>query len=106
MTKAELNEIINNGENSGIEFKRDDVKPEQLARECVALANLKGGMILLGVEDNGVISGLTKQKEELERWIMDTVFFRYIQPTVIPYYEEIIVGDNKRIGIKIGRAHV
>jgi ATP-dependent DNA helicase RecG len=99
MTRAQLNEIINNGENSGIEFKRDDVKPEQLPRECVALANLKGGMILLGVEDNGVISGLTKQKEELERWIMGTVFFRYIQPTVIPFYEEVILEDNKRVGI-------
>lgn len=41
MLKTELLEIIINGENSGVEFKRDDVRPEQLAKEVVALANFK-----------------------------------------------------------------
>ena len=31
MLKAELLEIIDNGENSGVEFKRDNIRPEQLA---------------------------------------------------------------------------
>ncbi|MDR3123170.1 MAG: putative DNA binding domain-containing protein, partial [Treponema sp.] len=53
MLKSELLEIIANGENSGVEFKRDDIKPEQLAREIVAFANAYGGRILLGVEDDG-----------------------------------------------------
>lgn len=43
MLKSELLEIIAHGENSGIEFKRDDLRPEQLAKEIVALANLQGG---------------------------------------------------------------
>jgi ATP-dependent DNA helicase RecG len=38
MTRAELLQLIANGENSGVEFKRDDVRPEQLAKEIVALA--------------------------------------------------------------------
>ena len=29
MLKTELLEIIANGENSGVEFKRDDIRPEQ-----------------------------------------------------------------------------
>ena len=58
MLKTELLEIIANGENSGVEFKRDDVHPEQLAKEIVALVNFQGGRILLGVEDNGAILGL------------------------------------------------
>ncbi len=48
MRKAELLEIIANGESSGVEFKRDDIRPEQLAKEIVALLNFKGGTILLG----------------------------------------------------------
>ncbi len=40
MNRAELIEIIGNGENSGVEFKLDDIRPEQLAKEVVALANL------------------------------------------------------------------
>jgi ATP-dependent DNA helicase RecG len=43
LLRTELLEIISNGENSGVEFKRDDIRPEQLAKEVVALANLQGG---------------------------------------------------------------
>jgi predicted HTH transcriptional regulator len=60
MRKAELLEIIRNGENSGVEFKRDDIRPEQLAKEIVALANLQGGRVLLGVEDNGTVTGIRR----------------------------------------------
>ena len=45
MTRAELLEPVTNGESSGVEFKRDDARPEQLAREIVALANLHGGRV-------------------------------------------------------------
>lgn len=51
MLKAELLEIIANGESSGLEFKRDDIRPEQLAKEVVAMANFQGGRILIGVDD-------------------------------------------------------
>ena len=43
MLRNELLEIIANRENSGIEFKRDDIRPDQLAKEVVAMANLQGG---------------------------------------------------------------
>ena len=49
MTKTELLEIISNGENSGVEFKRDVLQNYDLAKELVAFSNLRGGMVLLGV---------------------------------------------------------
>jgi len=58
MTKSELLELIANGENSGVEFKRDNLRPEKLAKEVVALANFQGGRILLGVDDDGSITGI------------------------------------------------
>jgi ATP-dependent DNA helicase RecG len=64
MLKTELLEIIANGENSGIEFKRDDIRPEQLAKEVVAMVNFQGGQVLLGVEDDGTISGIQRQDIE------------------------------------------
>ena len=60
MLKSELYEILANLENSGIEFKRDDIKPEQLAKEIVALSNLNGGKIFIGVEDDGTITGIQR----------------------------------------------
>ncbi len=89
--------MILNGENSGVEFKRDDVRPEQLAKEIVALANFQGGMILLGVEDNGSISGI--RRENLEEWVMDTVFGRYVHPMILPFYETVQVDADHRVAV-------
>lgn len=97
MLKSELLQLIGNGENSGLEFKRDDVRPEQLAREIVALANLKGGRVLLGVEDDGRISGI--RRENLEEWVMDTVFGRLVHPLLLPFYEEVAVDHGLRVAV-------
>jgi ATP-dependent DNA helicase RecG len=97
MLKSDLLEIIANGENSAVEFKRDDLRPEQLAKELVALANFQGGKLLLGVEDDGTISGI--QRTDLETWVMDTVFGRYIHPQILPFYEELVLDDGKRVAV-------
>lgn len=97
MTRADLLELIANGENSGVEFKRDDLRPEQLAKEVVALANFRGGRILLGVDDDGTITGI--QREDLEHWVMDTVFGRYVHPMIIPFYEEVHIDAQRRVAV-------
>jgi ATP-dependent DNA helicase RecG len=97
MLKAELLEIIANGENSGVEFKRDDIRPEQLAKEIVALANFRGGMVLLGVEDDGSVSGI--QREDVETWVMDAVFGRCVHPMLLPFYEVVALDDGKRVAV-------
>jgi len=96
MLKSELLALIENGENSGVEFKRDDVRPEQLAREIVALANFQGGRVLLG-EDDGTISGI--QRPDLESWVMDRVFGRYVHPLILPFYEEVALEEGKRVAV-------
>ncbi len=55
MNRAELLEVMLNGENSVTEFARDDLRPERLAKIGVAFANHQGGQILLGVENDGAI---------------------------------------------------
>lgn len=97
MTKTELLELIANGEGSGVEFKRDDLRPEQLAKEIVALANFQGGVILLGVEDDGTITGI--QRENLEEWVMDTVFGRYVRPMILPFFETVQVDPQRRVAL-------
>jgi len=97
MLKSELEQIIANGENSGVEFKRDDCRPEQLAKEIVAMVNLNGGMVLLGVEDDCTISGI--QRKNLEEWVMDTVVAKKIHPLILPFYEEIQIDDQKRVAV-------
>lgn len=96
MLKSELLEIIANGENSGVEFKRDDIRPEQLAKEIVAFANAQGGRILLGVEDNGTITGL--QRDNTQEWVIN-VFRDKVHPQIIPFYEEIAIAPDVKVGV-------
>jgi ATP-dependent DNA helicase RecG len=84
ITKGELNEIIHHGENSGIEFKRDDLQNHELAKELVALTNLAGGMVLIGIEDHGEISGI--KRENIEEWVMNACRDK-IRPAIIPFFE-------------------
>ena len=99
MTKTELLEIIGSGENSGVEFKRDEIENRVLAKELVAFSNLSGGMVLLGVDDNRAVCGLTRRDDHpsasapggrgygrLEEWVMQTGRDK-IRPELIPYLE-------------------
>ena len=88
MNRTELAELIQNGESSGVELKRDDVRPERLAKEMAALLNLKGGYILLGVEEEGTVSGLTRGPERAEEWVME-VARAHVRPPTIPYWEVV-----------------
>lgn len=96
MNRAELTEIIRNGENSGVEFKRDSVRPQNLAKEITSLANFAGGCILLGVEDDGAVMGLTRP--DIEEWIMN-ICSNNIQPPIIPYFETILWQNDQKIGV-------
>jgi len=97
MKKNDIMILIAGGENSGVEFKLDDIRPEQLAKEVVAIANLKGGYILLGVTDDKTITGITRNN--LSEWVADTVFGRYIHPVILPYYEEVVMDSGKRVAV-------
>lgn len=96
-TRTELLEIIASGENSGVEFKRDDIRPQDLAKELVAFSNFQGGMLLLGVEDDGTITGLMRR--DLEEWVMNVCRDK-IRPAIIPFFEMVRgVKDNQDVAI-------
>ena len=90
--------IIENGENSGIEFKEEDVHNDSIAKEIVAFLNFKGGTVLFGINNDGIIIGV-KDKGFEER-IMN-IFYNKIFPSVIPEYEEIKINEKKVAVVKI-----
>ena len=119
MTKTELRELIANGEHSGVEFKRDEVDMRALAKELVAFANLRGGRILLGVDDDGSVRGLARSDppmqaeddgaarrtyRELEGWVMQACRDK-IRPELMPYFEVFrnVVPDRDIAVIQIDR---
>lgn len=98
MNRTRLLELIAGLENSRAEFKRDDCRPEDLAKEMSALLNLEGGAILLGVEDNGETSGLIKRRQEAEEWVMN-IARENLQPAIIPVWTCIEMENGKLVGV-------
>lgn len=98
MNRSHFLQLLLNGENSGLEFKRDDTQPQKLAGEIVALLNLEGGHILLGVEDDATVSGLTRSPKEAEEWIMQ-IARDHVQPAVIPYWETLELDNGMVVGV-------
>ncbi|MXZ55739.1 MAG: ATP-dependent DNA helicase RecG [Gammaproteobacteria bacterium] len=110
MNKTQLLELIASSENTCVQFKRDDCRPNELAQEMSALLNLSGGFILLGVENDGQITGLTRSRETVEKWAMD-IALQNVQPAVIPVWTCITVTDEKTVGViellsdRLGKPH-
>lgn len=98
MRRDELAELIRNGENSGVELKRDDLRPEKLAEEMAALLNLEGGHILLGVENDRTVSGLKRSPEKVEEWVMEAAR-THLRPAAIPFWETVIWEEGKIVGV-------
>lgn len=86
MTKTELQEMILNGENSVVEFKNDAVETHRVARELVSFLNSFGGTLLLGVEDDHSISGVSRA--EIGEWVTNLCRDK-IRPEIIPRIEII-----------------
>jgi len=96
MNRIDLYDLIRNGENSKVEFKRDDVRPERLAVEMAALLSLEGGHILLGVDDDGRVSGLTRHEKAAEEWVMN-IAQNNLQPPAIPVWQTVRMEDSEKV---------
>lgn len=94
MNRADLEEMLVNGENSAVEFKTDDLHPGTLAEEIVAFANTTGGSILLGVRDDGSIAGISRP--EIEEWVMN-ICSTNVVPEIIPGFYRFKMEENKYI---------
>ncbi|MCI6188394.1 MAG: putative DNA binding domain-containing protein [Clostridium sp.] len=92
MTSKDVLDIIQSGENFYIEFKEEKVKAKDLGEEIVAFANSEGGTILIGVSDDGNITGITDKK--IEETIMN-ICRNNIVPNIIPSFEYAIINDKK-----------
>ncbi|MBN1874612.1 MAG: putative DNA binding domain-containing protein [Anaerolineae bacterium] len=89
---AEMKALIASGENSSVEFKSALVREESLAKEMVAFSNTQGGVILLGVEDDGSISGL-QDSPHREEWVMNIARNNVIPPLQVGYQEYEFEGQ-------------
>jgi len=58
-----IHNLIKQGENQKLDFKFEISDSKKIARTFVAFANTDGGKLLVGVKDNGSISGIRSDEE-------------------------------------------
>ncbi|MDV7391676.1 ATP-binding protein, partial [Arthrospira platensis SPKY1] len=92
MTPTQIFELIGQGESGSLEFKEEAVRPESLAREMVAFANTLGGVILIGVTDDGVVAGVDDPTEIEHRVI--NVARHNVTPALRPIIETVMLGQQ------------
>ena len=101
---TELTEKIYLGEDSTIEFKRELPHRESLAEEIAAFANANGGVILIGVDDDGEIIGMDRQDlDRIERTVVE-VCRDNIDPMVHILTEKLRIADKNLLKIEVPRS--
>ena len=96
----QIEQLTKQGENSVVEFKTSEVRPESLAREIVSFANSSGGTILIGVEDSGKITGV--DQHQTETWVANIVRNNVI-PAIAPQITEWELSRKKMLAIEVSR---
>ncbi len=102
VTSETILEMISQGEGQLIEWKDSRILSDsfKLARSISALANTKGGFVLIGVKDNGSLEGL-KFKKEHETQIMSISSEKVNPPIRIDFTKVSILGQGDVYAIRV-----
>lgn len=94
MDVKKIKQLINDGESEEIEFKESFHSFQEISKLICSFSNTVGGIILLGVKDNGDIKGLPKDMDSLQKKIASANSNIHPSPMINVELKEI---KNKRI---------
>ena len=92
----QLRNLVSHGEGASLEFKRKATFPQKIVREMIAFANTKGGILLLGIGDDGCLAGLKHPEDELH---VMTEALKKVRPSM-QYTVTLIPIANTRMVIQ------
>lgn len=95
MTLRELKQLVTLGEGISLEFKRRVPRDARIAKEVIALANTQGGRILVGVDDDGTITGLDDSSEQ--EFMLRRAVRRRTHPEVEIRTERVVVAPRRDV---------
>jgi len=96
-----LKELLSGGESSHVEFKSMGIRPESFARELAAFSNTLGGTILIGVDDDALISGLSDDRR-WDEWTSN-IARNAVNPSVMPDISFIDVEDRRILRVDVAK---
>jgi ATP-dependent DNA helicase RecG len=94
METTELLEIIARGEDGKHQFKANITNPNSLASEMVAFCNSGGGTLLIGVNDDGTVSGLIREDMARLNQLVSNASSQSVRPAINPATENVLLADG------------
>ncbi len=94
METLELLNILVQGEDSEHQFKKNVANAESLAAEMVAFSNGNGGKILLGVADDGLIVGLSKEDIHRLNQLISNAASQNVRPAINPTTQNMLTENG------------
>jgi len=94
METSELIEIIYRGDDSRHQFKSNFSNSRQLAEEFIAFTNSNGGMIIIGVGDDGNVSGLTEADIRRLNQLIPNTAADHVRPPINVEVENKVLSDK------------
>jgi predicted HTH transcriptional regulator len=94
-----VKKLIFDGEGVTLDFKKTITSCEKIARTMVAFANNKGGRLLIGVADDGIITGVKSEDEE--RYMITKAAQSFTKPALEPTFEEVYIDDKMVLVVDI-----
>ena len=89
MTENELLDILARGEDSQHQFKRDFTNADALAAELAALANGRGGRLIVGISDGGHAVGLSAADIQRLNQLLSNAASQHVKPPLSPASQNI-----------------
>lgn len=101
METIELLEIIGRGEDTQHQYKVDFTNVNSLAAEMAAMANTQGGNIIIGVNDDGDIVGLSAEDISRLNQMISNAASQSIRPPINPLTENVSTDNGLVIVITV-----
>jgi len=103
MEAVELLLILARGEDSQHQFKKNINNPDSLAQEIIAFSNGQGGRLIIGADDDGSVSGLSKDDIHRINQMISNVASQHIIPAVNPTTRNVSVQDKIVIILEVSK---
>ncbi|MBO3699663.1 helix-turn-helix domain-containing protein [Roseivirga sp. E12] len=92
-----IQRLVTKGEGQRLEFKKKVNFPEKIIKEIVAFANSQGGRLLLGIDDDGTISGARNIEGEV--FVLEDTIKKLVTPSLS--YSTHIIKLNSKKGVAV-----
>ena len=101
MTEKQIRDLIKQGEGQAIEFKDDRIHPRSLAQTLTAFAAADGGVVLIGVADDGSIPGVSNFQRVRDNLIYEAAGRNHCEPQIQPMDIEKVETEDGKIVVAI-----